>query len=216
MSINKCFTPGTVSIASKKFHLSPLEYDEKEKKDFFEMLNKVSLFLENKFGFKPLVSEHAANQYEHIKEELSKFIEIVPEPNKKDVFISLVNAWENIIKGDSGIHSHTLLIPHKLSKENVDKSIREMDLHKIDGYDEFFKQDISKKYDYFIDNDGNFYFGNDDKGTYYYKKIVVRHCVAEENGIPYLPSKPKKNLELYYPIIEETLKIFEDFNYDSY
>lgn len=216
MSINKCFTPGTVSIASKKFHLSPLEYGEKERKDFFEMLNKVSLFLENKFGFKPLVSEHAANQYEHIKEELSKFVEIVPETNKEDVFMSLVNAWENIIKGDSGIHSHTLLIPHKLSKENVDKSVREMDLHKINGYDEFFKQDISKKYDYFIDNDGNFYFGNDDKGTYYYKKMVIRHCVAEENGIPYLPSKPKKNLELYYPIIEETLKIFEDFNYDSY
>ncbi len=215
MSINKCFTPGTVSIASKKFHLSPLEYDEKEKQDFFEMLNKVSTFLEKKLGFKPLVSEHAANQYEHIKEELSKFMEIVPESDKEQVFMSLVNAWENIIKGDSGIHSHTLLIPHKLSQENIEKSIKEMGLHKINGYDEFFKQDISKKYDYFIDNDGNFYFGNDDNGTYYYKKMVIRHCVAEENGIPYLPSKPKKNLEVYYPIIEETLKLFEDFDYNS-
>lgn len=215
MSINKCFVPGTVSIASKKFHLSPLEYDEKEKQDFFEMLKKVSTFLENQLGFKPLVSEHAANQYEHIKKELSKFMEIVPESDKEHVFISLVNAWENIIKGDSGIHSHTLLIPHKLSEQNINKSIKEMGLHKINGYDEFFEQDISKKYDYFIDNDGNFYFGNDDNGTYYYKKMVIRHCVAEENGIPYLPSKPKENLEIYYPVIEKTLKLFEEFDYDS-
>lgn len=215
MSINKCFVPGTVSIASKKFHLSPLEYSEKEKQDFFEMLNKVATFLEQKFGFKPLVSEHAANQYEHIKKELSKFMEIVPEADKEQVFMSLVNAWKNIIKGDSGIHSHTLIIPHKLTEHNVNKSITEMGLHKIKGYDEFFKQDISKKYDYFIDNDGNFYFGNDDNGTYYYKKMVIRHCVAEENGIPYLPSKPKENLEIYYPIIEKTLKLFEDFDYNS-
>ncbi len=215
MSINKCFVPGTVSIASKKFHLSPLEYNKKEKQDFFEMLNKVSTFLEKKLGFKPLVSEHAANQYEHIKRELSKFMEIVPESDKEQVFISLINAWKNIIKGDSGIHSHTLIIPHELSEQNINKSITEMGLHKINGYDEFFKQDISKKYDYFIDNDGNFYFGNDDNGTYYYKKMVIRHCVAEETGIPYLPSKPKENLEIYYPIIENTLKLFEDFDYSS-
>src|SRR5699024_5167818 len=135
---------------------------EKEKQDFFEMLNKVTAFLEKKLGFKPLISEHAANQYEHIKKELSKFMEIVPETNKEEVFMSLVDAWKNIIKGDSGIHSHTLVIPHKLSEQNINKSITEMGLHKINGYDEFFKQDISKKYDYFIDNDGNFYFGNDD------------------------------------------------------
>ena len=90
-----------------------------------------------------------------------------------------------------------------------------MGLHKINGYGEFFKQDITKKYDYFIDNDGNFYFGNDDNGTYYYKKMVIRHSVAEETGIPYLPSKPKENLEIYYPIIENTLKLFEDFDYNS-
>lgn len=216
MSINKCFIPGTVSIASKKFHLSPLQYDEKERQDFFEMLNRVSAFLKEKFGFSPLVSEHAANHYEYIKKELSKFMEIVPDSNKEEVFNSLVDAWANIIKGDSGIHSHTLLIPHKLSQENIDKSIQEMGLHKIDGYDDFFKQDINKKYDYFIDNDGNFYFGNDDNGTYYYKKVTVRHSVAEENGIPYLPSKPKKNLEIYYPIIEETLKLFADFDYKNY
>ena len=215
MSINKCFVPGTVSIASKKFHLSPLEYSEKEKQDFFEMLNKVTVFLEKKLGFKPLISEHAANQYEHIKKELSKFMEIVPETNKEEVFMSLVDAWKNIIKGDSGIHSHTLVIPHRLSEQNINKSITEMGLHKINGYDEFFKQDISKKYDYFIDNDGNFYFGNDDNGTYYYKKMVIRHSVAEETGIPYLPSKPKENLEIYYPIIENTLKLFEDFDYNS-
>ena len=215
MSINKCFVAGTVSIASKKFHLSSLEYSQKEKQDFFKMLNKVSTFLEKKFGFKPLISEHAANQYEHIKEELSKFMELVPESNKEELFNSIINSWENIIKGDSGIHSHTLLIPHKLSKDNISRSIKEMDLHKINGYDEFFKQDIRKKYDYFIDNDGNFYFSNDDNGSYYYKKLVIRHCVAEENGIPYLPSKPKKNLEIYYPIIEQTLKIFEDFDYNS-
>lgn len=215
MSINKCFTPGTVSIASKKFHLSPLEYDEKEKKDFFEMLTKVSAFLEKKFGFKPLVSEHAANQYEHIKRELAKFMEIVPDSNKEQVFITLADAWDNIIKGDSGIHSHTLVIPCKLSKENIIKSKQEMGLKQISGYEEFFNQDINKKYDYFIDNDGNFYFGNDDGGTYFYKKMVIRHCVAEENGIPYLPSKPKENLEIYYPIIRETLKLFEDFNYEA-
>lgn len=215
MSINKCFVPGTVSIASKKFHLSPLEYDEKERQDFLEMLNKVMTFLEKKLGFRPLVSEHAANQYEHIKKELSKFMEIVPESNKEQVFRALVDAWENIIKGDSGIHSHTLLIPHKLSPQNINKSIKEMGLHKINGYDEFFKQDISKKYDYFIDNDGNFYFGNGDNGTYYYKKMVIRHCVAEENGVPYLPSKPKENLQIYYPIIEETLELFKDFDYSS-
>ena len=177
------------------------------------MLNKVSDFLENKFGFKPLVSEHAANQYEYIKKELAKFIEIVPDSDKEQVFNSLVNAWANIIKGDSGIHSHTLVIPHQLSQANIEKSINEMGLHKIDGYDEFFKQDINKKYDYFIDNDGNFYFGNDDNGTYYYKKVMVRHAVAEETGIPYLPSKPKENLEMYYPIIEKTLKLYKDFNY---
>ena len=90
-----------------------------------------------------------------------------------------------------------------------------MGLKQISGYEEFFNQDINKKYDYFIDNDGNFYFGNDDGGTYFYKKMVIRHCVAEENGIPYLPSKPKENLEIYYPIIRETLKLFEDFNYEA-
>ena len=107
------------------------------------------------------------------------------------------------------------MIPHKLSKESINKSVEEMDLHIINGYDEFFTQDINKKYDYFIDNDGNFYFGNDDRGSYYYKKVVIRHCVAEENGIPYLPSKPKKNLEIYYPVIEKTLSLFKDFNYHS-
>lgn len=215
MTINKCFIPGTVSIASKRFHLSPLEYSEKEKQDFLEMLHKVSTFLEKKFHFKPLISEHAANQYEHIKGELSKFMEIVTEEDKEQVFMSLIHAWDNIIKGDSGIHSHTLVIPHQLSKQGIRKSIEEMGLQKIAGYDEFFKQDIHKKYDYFIDNDGNFYFSNNDNGSYYYKKVVVRHCVAEENGIPYLPSKPKENLQLYYPIIEETLKIFDDFDYQS-
>ena len=45
--------------------------------------------------------------------------------------------------------------------------------------------------------------------------MVIRHCVAEQNGIPYLPSKPKENLEIYYPIIRETLKLFEDFNYEA-
>ena len=122
-------------------------------------------------------------------------MEIVPDYNKKELYISLLNAWKDIIKGDSGIHSHTLLIPHKLSKESINRSVEEMDLHLINGYDEFFTQDINKKYDYFIDNDGNFYFGNDDRGSYYYKKVAIRHCVAEENGIPYLPSKPKKNLK---------------------
>ena len=150
MSINKCFTPGTVSIASKKFHLSPLEYDEKEKKDFFEMLTKVTSFLEKKFKFKPLISEHAANQYEHIKRELVKFIEIVPDSHKEQVFTTLANAWSNIIKGDSGIHSHTLVIPCKLPEESIIKSKQEMGLKQINGYEEFFKQDISKKYDYFI------------------------------------------------------------------
>ena len=215
MSINKCFTPGTVSIASKKFHLSSLEYSEKEKSDFFEMLYVVSSYLEEKFGFRPLVSEHAANHYEYIKKELAKFLEIVPDSNKKELYLSLLKVWKDIIKGDSGIHSHTLLIPHKLSKESINKSVEEMDLHLINGYDEFFTQDINKKYDYFIDNDGNFYFGNDDRGSYYYKKVVIRHCVAEENGIPYLPSKPKKNLEIYYPVIEKTLSLFKDFNYHS-
>ena len=215
MSINKCFTPGTVSIASKKFHLSPLEYSEKEKNDFFEMLYVVSSFLEEKFGFRPLVSEHAANHYEYIKKELAKFMEIVPDSNKKELYLSLLKVWKDIIKCDSGIHSHTLLIPHKLSKESINKSVEEMDLHLINGYDEFFTQDINKKYDYFIDNDGNFYFGNDDRGSYYYKKVAIRHYVAEENGIPYLPSKPKKNLEIYYPVIEKTLSLFKDFNYHS-
>ncbi len=215
MTINKCFVPGTVSIASKKFHLSPLEYDENEKKDFLEMLDKVSKFLEQKFQFKALVSEHAANHYESIKKELSKFMEIVTEDNKENVFISLVNAWQNIIKNDSGIHSHTLIIPHQLKKQSVLNSVEEMGLKKISGYDEFFLQDIQKKYDYLIDNDGNFYFGNDDNGTHYYKKVVIRHLVAQENGIPYLPSKPKENLKLYYPIIEETLTLFEDFDYQS-
>lgn len=215
MSINKCFTPGTVSIASKKFHLSPLEYSDKEKEDFFTMLNKVCTFLERKLGFKPLISEHAANHYEHIKDELAKFLEIVPDASKEEVFQTLVKVWPDIIKGDSGIHSHTLVIPCKLSVSSIKKSIEEMGLEKINGYDEFFKQDKTKKYDYFIDNDGNFYFGNDDNGTYYYKKVTVRHCIAEENGIPYLPSKPAKNLELYYPIIRDTLKMFEDFDYDK-
>ena len=215
MTINKCFVPGTVSIASKKFHLSPLEYDEKERSDMLEMIDKVCKYLEKKKGYKPLISEHAANQYEHMKKELSKFMEIVPNENKQEVFMSLVKAWENIIKGDSGIHSHTLIIPHKLSQDNINKSIQEMGLKQISGYDEFFNQDINKKYDYFIDNDGNFYFSNEDNGTYYYKKIVVRHCVAEENGIPYLPSKPKENLEIYYPIILETIELFKDFDYNS-
>lgn len=213
MTINKCFTPGTVSIASKDFHLSPLQYSSKEKEDFLEMLNKVCIYLEKKLKFRPLISEHAANQYEYIKTELAKFMEIVTEDDKDQVFNCLVNAWDNIIKGDSGIHSHTLVIPHKLSRQSIDRTIQEMGLRKINGYDEFFEQDINKKYDYFIDNDGNFYFSNDDNGTYYYKKVVIRHCVAEENGIPYLPSKPKENLELYYPIIRETLDLFEDFNY---
>ena len=215
MSINKCFTPGTVSIASKKFHLSPLEYSDKEREDFFEMLNRVSSFLERKMGFKPIISEHAANHYEYIKRELAKFMEIVPDSDKEKVFTTLVDTWANIIKGDSGIHSHTLVIPCKLSEESVLKSVQEMGLKKIDGYDEFFNQDIDKKYDYFIDNDGNFYFSNDDEGTHFYKKVVVRHCVAAENGILYLPSKPKKNLEIYYPIIRDTLKLFEEFNYDE-
>lgn len=213
MTINKCFTPGTVSIASKKFHLSPLCYSDKEKADFLEMLRKVRTFLEQKFKFSPLVSEHAANHYEAIKHELAKFIQIVTEQHKDNVYASLIESWEDIIRGDSGIHSHTLIIPHKLSQESIDKSVEEMGLHRINGYTEFFIQDINKKYDYFIDNNGNFYFGNDDNGTYYYKKITPRHCVAEENGILYLPSKPKENLELYYPIIRETLNIFDDFNY---
>lgn len=213
MTINKCFIPGTVSIASKKFHLSPLEYSLKERKDFLEMLRKVCIFLEKKFKFRPLVSEHASNHYESIKQDLAKFMEIVTNVDKNYVYDSLIKSWENIIKGDSGIHSHTLIIPHKLSQQSIDKSILEMGLRKINGYEEFFEQDISKKYDYFIDNSGNFYFGNDDNGSHYYKKIVVRHCVAQENGIAYLPSKPKENLKLYYPIIKDTLDIFEDFNY---
>lgn len=215
MTINKCFAPGTVSIASKQFHLSPLEYSEKEMNDFLEMLNKVSSFLEDKFGYPPLVSEHAANQYEYIKTQLSKYLELVPNENKKEVFEAITKSWKNIIKGDSGIHSHTLVIPCKLSKDSIDKSAAEMGLHKIDGYSDFFSQDITKKYDYFIDNDGNFYFGNNDNGTYYYKKMAIRYAVAEQNGIPYLPSKPKKNLEIYYPIIEETLELFKDFNYEE-
>ena len=213
MTINKCFAPGTVSIASKQFHLSPLCYTQKEREDFLEMLRKVKTFLERKFKFSPLVSEHAANHYETIKKELAKFIEIVTEPYKQPIYNTLINSWEDIIRGDSGIHSHTLVIPHKISEESIIKSINEMNLHKINGYEEFFRQDINKKYDYFIDNNGNFYFGNNDNGTHYYKKITLRHCVANENNIAYLPSKPKENLKLYYPIIEETLDIFKDFNY---
>ncbi len=215
MSINKCFVPGTVSIASKKFHLSPLEYSEEEKKDFKEMLDKVCQFIYNTQGFRPIISEHAANHYEHIKEELSKFIEIVPDEAKDKIYNDILDVWPSIIRGDSGIHSHTLVIPWKISVDGVKKTIEEMGLKKISGYEEFYKQDKSKKYDYFIDNQGNFYFSNDDMGTHYYKKVVVRHCVAEENGIPYLPSKPASNLKVYYPIIQETLKMFEDFNYDE-
>lgn len=215
MSINKCFVPGTVSIASKKFHLSPLEYSEKEMSDFLEMLNKVSSFLEEKFGYFPIINEHAANQYEYIKKQLSRYLELVPDENKEEVFNAIVKSWRNIIKGDSGIHSHTLVIPCKLKEESLNRSIEEMGLHKIEGYGAFFEQDINKKYDYFIDNDGNFYFGNDDNGTYYYKKLTIRHEVANQSGIPYLPSKPKENLSIYYPIIEETLEIFKDFNYEE-
>lgn len=215
MTINKCFVPGTVSIASKEFHLSPLQYSFKERKDFLEMLKKVCIFLEKKYKFTPLISEHAANHYEYIKKELAKFLEIVTEPYKEQIFNSLSLAWEDIIRNDSGIHSHTLVIPYKLSQANIKETITRMGLRKIDGYSEFFKQDINKKYDYFIDNEGNFYFSNDDNGTYFYKKVEVRHQVAMETGIPYLPSKPKKNLEIYYPIIEETLDLFKDFNYKS-
>lgn len=215
MTINKCFTPGTVSIASKEFHLSPLQYSNKEKKDFLEMLRKVCIYLEKKYKFKPLISEHAANHYEYIKKELMKYLEIVIESDKRKIYNDLITSWNNIIKNDSGIHSHTLVIPYKLSKESINKSISAMGLKKINGYEEFFMQDINKKYDYFIDNEGNFYFGNDDNGTYYYKKVEIRHAVSNETGIPYLPSKPKKNLEIYYPIIEETIELFKDFNYKS-
>ena len=215
MSVNKCFAPGTVSIASKKFHLSPLEYDEKEREDFLEMLERVSSFLEDKFGYRPLVSEHAANQYEYIKKQLSRYLELVRDEEKEEVFNAIVSSWRNIIKGDSGIHSHTLVIPCLLDEEAINRSIEEMGLKKIDGYDEFFLQDLSFKYDYFIDNDGNFYFGNDDNGTYYYKKVSIRHEVAKKMGIAYLPSKPKENLKIYYPIIEETLDIFKDFDYEK-
>lgn len=212
MSVNKCFVPGTVSIASKEFHLSPFDYSEKEREDLDDMIDKVQAFLYEKTGVVPIISEHAGNHYHHVKDELCRYVQLVPDAMKGEVCKAIFDSWNEIVKGDSGIHSHSLVIPYKVSDEGLARAIEEAGMHPIAGRDEFYAQDPDLKYDLLVDNDGRWFMSNDDEGSYYYKPLSIRHAIARETGIPYLPSKPASNLAIYEPIIEETVEMFADFD----
>ena len=112
---------------------------------------------------------------------------------------------------NSAMHAHIHVIPHKLSKENINNCVELMDAEMISGYDEFFRQEKKGRFDYFIDNNQNFYLNNKHTG----KPPFIRLFIGEETGLKYLRTN-ERNSVVYYENTFETLDIFESFDKDSF
>ncbi len=211
MANDKTIVPGHVNICPKRFLVSSLQFNDKEREDFISILKKVTQFLKEKNGFYPIVTEHGAQQYEEFRLDRLKYIDSLPLCEQEKELERITIEWNSLLEKNSAMHAHIHVIPHKLSKENINNCVELMDAEMISGYDEFFRQEKKGRFDYFIDNNQNFYLNNKHTG----KPPFIRLFIGEETGLKYLRTN-ERNSVVYYENTFETLDIFESFDKDSF
>lgn len=211
MANDKTIVPGHVNICPKRFLVSSLQFNDKEREDFISILKKVTQFLKEKNGFFPIITEHGAQQYEEFRLDRLKYIDSLPDCEQEKELDKITAEWNSLLEKNSAMHAHIHVIPHKLSEKNTNNCVELMEAEKISGYDEFFKQKKKGRFDYFIDNNQNFYLNNKYTG----KPPYVRLLIGEETGLKYLRTN-KSNSVVYYENTFDTLDIFESFDKNSY
>ena len=211
MANDKTIVPGHVNICPKRFLVSSLQFNAKERKDFISILKKVTQFLKQKNGFFPIVTEHGAQQYEEFRLDRLKYIDSLPYSEQEKELERISTEWNSLLEKNSAMHAHIHVIPHKLSEENTKNCVELMEAEKISGYDEFFKQKKKGRFDYFIDNNKNFYLNNKYTG----KPPYVRLLIGEETGLKYLRTNTSNSV-VYYENTFDTLDIFEKFDKNSF
>ena len=211
MANDKTIVPGHVNICPKRFLVSSLQFNAKERKDFISILKKVTQFLKERNGFFPIVTEHGAQQYEEFRLDRLKYIDSLPYFEQEKELERISTEWNSLLEKNSAMHAHIHVIPHKLSEENTKNCVELMEAEKISGYDEFFKQKKKGRFDYFIDNNKNFYLNNKYTG----KPPYVRLLIGEETGLKYLRTNTSNSV-VYYENTFDTLDIFEKFDKNSF